>query len=260
MGKIKANGISGSIVTNGTLLEKNDAERMVKMEWDLIRFSVDGLEETHDYLRGMRGSFERTLNAIKTFYDAKKSLKSKFPTVEINFVLTNKNYKELKELIGMLSAYDINFVYVLPMIELTEESKSLKISKTDVHEVVRFLTEAAETAKELGIGNNIEEVVKKNLFLYSNSMENIILEDKENLPYCFLPWYAMNINSDGSVTPCAQWAKSEGVKLDGRSLRRIWFEDFGVMRDKIQSRLPEWCSRCCVPLVDENKAIRKNLS
>jgi MoaA/NifB/PqqE/SkfB family radical SAM enzyme len=259
MEKVKKNGISGSIVTNGSLLEEKDVERIVRMEWDLIRFSIDGLKDTHDFLRGVKGSFEKALNVIKTFYKIKKKLRSNFPTVEVNFVLTNRNYKELAKLIEILSPYEVNFVYVLPMIELTEEAKNLKIVKDEIPEVNRFLEEAREKSKEFGVENNLEEIIEKNLYIYSNKMERVILEEKGKLPACFLPWYTININSDGSVTPCAQWPKQDGIKLNGKSLRKIWFEDFEKMRKTIWQNLPFWCSRCCVPLVDENKAIREEL-
>ena len=259
MEKIKKHDISGSIVTNGSLLEEKDVERIVKMEWDLIRFSIDGLKETHDFLRGVKGSFDRAMNTIKTFYRVKKKLNSNFPTIEVNFVLTNRNYEELGKLIKMLSQFEINFVYVLPMIELTEEAKNLKISENEISKVNRFLEEAREIGKECGIGNNLKEIIEKNLYIYSNKMESVILEEKGKLPFCFLPWYTMNINSDGSVTPCAQWPKQDGIKLNGKSLRKIWFEDFDKMRKAITQNLPSWCSRCCVPLVDENKAIREKI-
>jgi len=32
------------------------------------------------------------------------------------------------------------------------------------------------------------------------------------------------------------------------------------MREMIKNKLPGWCSRCCVPLVDENKEIRRRLN
>jgi MoaA/NifB/PqqE/SkfB family radical SAM enzyme len=259
MEKVKKNGINGSIVTNGSLLEKRDVEKIVRMEWDLIRFSIDGLKDTHDFLRGVKGSFDKVLNVIKTFCKIKKKLRSNFPTVEVNFVLTNRNYKELAKLIEILSPYEVNFVYVLPMIELTEEAKNLRIAKEEIPEVNRFLDEAREKGKELGIGNNLKEIIEKNLYIYSNRMENVILEKKGKLPACFLPWYTMNINSDGSVTPCAQWSKKDGIKLNGKPLKEIWFEDFKKMRKIILKNLPEWCSRCCVPLVDENKVIREKL-
>jgi MoaA/NifB/PqqE/SkfB family radical SAM enzyme len=257
MKKIKANEISGSVVTNGTLLEEKDLEKLVKIEWDLIRFSIDGLQETHDYLRGVKGAFDKVFKSVRILHKLKKIYKSNFPTVEINFVLTNKNYSELGKLVKSLSPYGINFIYVLPMIELTEESKYLKIN--NVREVKRFLEEAKDISEEYNIRSNIEEIVEKNLFLYSNKMKNIILENNKKLPACFLPWYTMNINSDGSATPCAQWPKSEGIRIE-KSLRSVWFDDFEKMREKISSGLPEWCSRCCVPLVDENKEIRKKLA
>lgn len=259
MEKIKKCGINGSIVTNGTLLEKKDVERIVMMEWDLIRFSVDGLEKTHEYLRGVKGCFKKVMGSIKTFYEVKKRFNSNFPTVEINFVLTNRNYQELGKLIQEASKYEINFVYILPMIELTEESKQLKISEKEVLRVNKFLEEVRKIGEQCGIKSNVDEIIQKNLFLYSNRMEKIIFEEKGKLPVCFLPWYTININSDGSVTPCAQWPKSEGVKLNGIPLRKIWFKDFEEMRERIQSNLPEWCSRCCVPLVDENREIRERL-
>lgn len=263
MEKVKYNGINGSIVTNGTLLEKNDIERIVNMEWDLIRFSIDGLEQTHDNLRGVNGTFKRTLNTVKNFYEVKKKLESNSPTTEVNFVLTNKNYKSLKELMKELSIYGISFIYILPVIELTEESKNLKINENQITEVNKQLQEAKEATEKLGIDSNLEEIIDKNLFLYSDGMDEIILDDKngiEKLPPCFLPWYTMNINSDGSATPCAQWPKSQGIKLNNKSLRKVWFEGFEKIRESIKDDLSPWCSRCCVPLVDENMEIRKRLN
>lgn len=259
MRRVKAHDINGSIVTNGTLIEKKDVEKIVEMEWDLIRFSVDGIGETHDHLRGVTGTFDKVMNAIKIFHNVKKNLKSNSPTLETNFVLTNKNYNELGKLIKDMSHYGISFVYILPVIELTEESKHLKVNKTEAAQINESLKEAKKIGEEYGIRSNINEVIKKNLFLYSNKMDEIILEGNKKLAPCFLPWYTMNINSDGSVTPCAQWPKSEGINLNNKSLREIWFKDFEKMRKSIKKQLPECCSRCCVPLVDENIDIRKQL-
>ncbi len=258
MEKIKKHGIAGSIVSNGSLIKEDDVTRMVKMKWDLIRLSIDGLKKTHEYLRGVKGSFEKVLNVIKTFYRIKKKFKSNYPTVEVNFVLTNKNYKELGKLMELLSRYDVNFIYILPMIELTEESKSLKITEKDAEKVNTYLQKALEVGEKFGISSNLKDVIEKKLYLYSNRMETIILE-KKGIPYCFLPWYTININSNGSVTPCAQWPKEAGVNLNGKSLKEIWLKDFDKMRRMLLKKLPEWCSRCCVPLVDENKAIRERL-
>lgn len=259
MQKIKKCGIAGSLVTNGTLIKEKDVRKIVEMAWDLIRFSVDGLRRTHDYLRGKTGSFDKVIKTIEMFYRTKRRLNSNFPTIEVNFVLTNRNYKELGPLIKKLSVYEVNFVYVLPLIELTEEGKKLKIDK-GVLGVKKSLMKAEEESKELGVKTNIREVIEKKLFLFSNHMEKIILEDNKGLTPCFLPWYTININSYGVATPCAQWPGSEGIDLRSNSLKKVWFEDFEKMRDRVKHELPEWCSRCCVPLVDENKEIRRKLT
>ncbi len=259
MEKIKEHGIAGSLVTNGTLLNEKDVKKIIEMKWDLIRFSVDGMEKTHDYLRGVKGSFKKVMNSIQKFYFLKKKMKSNFPTVEVNFVLTNRNYKDLPLLIKELSKYKINFIYILPLIELTEESKELKIKEKEIEEAKAFLEEAKKLSEEYEIKSNLEEVINKNLFLFSNQMKKIIFKKENKLPPCFLPWYSLNITSDGYVTPCAQWPKEEGIKLDGNSLKKIWFDDFEKMRKVIKTNLPYWCSRCCVPLVDENREIRKRL-
>jgi len=56
----------------------------------------------------------------------------------------------------MLSPFEINFVYVLPMIELTEEAKNLKIKENEIPEVNKFLEEAKEISKMYGIGTNLK--------------------------------------------------------------------------------------------------------
>ena len=254
MERIKENGIAGSLVTNGTLISSKDIERIIKMEWDLIRFSIDGLEKTHDYLRGRKGSFRKVMQTLKKFYELKKKLKSNFPTLEVNFVLTNRNYKELKDLIKKVSKFGVNFVYVLPLIELTPESKKLKI--TNPEKVNKWLEKAKVESTKLGIKTNLDEIIKRNLYLYSNRMEKIIIEKNSRLPACFLPWYTINITSDGIATPCAQWPKEEGIPIN-KPLKEIWFKDFEKFREKMRKHLFEWCSRCCVPLVDENKEIKK---
>jgi len=254
MERIKKSGIAGSLVTNGTLISTKDVERIVKMEWDLIRFSIDGLEKIHDYLRGKEGTFRRVLQTLKKFYEFKKKLKTNFPTLEINFVLTNKNYKDLVNLLKKVSKFKIHFVYVLPMIELTPESKKLKINNPE--KVNRWLEKAKIESDKLGIKTNLDEIIKKNLYLYSNQMEKIIIEKNSRLPACFLAWYTINITSDGIATPCAQWPKEGGVPIK-KPLKEIWFNDFENFRKKMRKNLFEWCSRCCVPLVDENKEIKR---
>jgi MoaA/NifB/PqqE/SkfB family radical SAM enzyme len=262
MEKIKEYGIAGSIVSNGTLLDKECMMDLVKIEWDLVRFSLDGIEATHDFLRNKSGSFKTLISTIEKLNEVKKKFKTKKPTIEINTVLCNKNYKELPEVIKLASSLSCNHVYILPMIEFTEYSKKLRIMKENLSEVKKYLMEAKEISAKLNLSTNIDEIIDQGLITKSNRMDEVVLpkekiNDKNYIP-CFLPWYTMNIDAVGNVTPCCN-ISSLGENMRNKSLEEIWFgKKFDEMRRRmLKKNLPEECSRCCLPLTDENRNLRE---
>lgn len=257
MKKIKECDIDGSMVTNGTLLDEKTILELVKIEWDLIRFSIDGIEKTHDFLRGKKGCFKLVTEAVKKFNEVKKKLGKFKPAIEMNAVLCNKNYKELPEIIELASNIGCDHVYFLPMIEFTEFSKKLKISD----EVKGYLLEGKDVSEKLAVSTNIDQIIKDELVAKSNKMEEVILpsEELKNKTYipCFLPWYGMNIDAVGNVTPCCNLSPM-GENIREKSLDEIWLgKKFNKIRDRMLERdLPKECSRCCVPLIDENRILR----
>ncbi len=265
MKKIKKNNMDGSIVTNGTLLEEEEIFSLTEIGWDFIRFSVDGNEKTHDYLRGADNSYKKTTNSIELFKKYKKELGLRKPKIEINTVLCKRNYTEIIDVIKLAKKMECEHVFILPMIEFTEKSKKLKIDHNILSDVKGELKKAEKESERLGISTNLRDIIEKELTIKSNNMDEIILSEdvKKNDDYipCFIPWYAININSNGYVTPCSQF-NSKVVNIKDKSLEEIWYgEYFNDIRKKIKNKeLPECCKRCCVPLVEENENIRKQLS
>lgn len=264
MESVRKSGVDGSIVTNGTLLEDADIEHVVKMDWNLVRLSIDGTKTVHEALRGVDGSFDRTASALSKINDCKARFRSEHPTVEINFVLTNSNYKDLADVVRMAAEESVNFVYVLPLIELTEQSRALKIGEGEATAARGELMKATRLAKKLGVRTNLDEVINGDAFLLSNEMASVVSgqepSDGGAIHACLMPWYAMNITAEGIATPCAQWPKEDGVSVIGRDLKEVWFGDFEKFRKRTRDGLSGWCERCCVPLVDENRELKKALS
>lgn len=63
---IRMNGFNCSITTNGFYIDEPMAQRLVQSRLTGIFLSLDGFkEETHDYLRGVKGSHRRVMNAIE---------------------------------------------------------------------------------------------------------------------------------------------------------------------------------------------------
>ncbi|MFB6089236.1 MAG: radical SAM protein, partial [Candidatus Aenigmatarchaeota archaeon] len=83
MEKVKEGGMDGSITTNGTLLNDEKIKKIINMKWDLLRISIDGIEKTHDKLRGKTGTFSKVIENINRFKQDSRT----YPTIEINTVL-----------------------------------------------------------------------------------------------------------------------------------------------------------------------------
>lgn len=94
-----------TIATNGFLpevIEKTIKKILQNVGFNVnLQVSLDGLEETHDKIRGVKDSFRR---AVDTIYRCKR-FKKKFPNLNILSVSTtisNLNYKEIEQLIDFV--------------------------------------------------------------------------------------------------------------------------------------------------------------
>ena len=262
MERIKSYGIEGSLVTNGTLLDEKSIRKIVEMKWDLIRFSIDGDEKTHDILRGVKGCYAIAKRNLMEFKRIKESLDSNYPTIEINFVLCNANFEKARNVVELASEANVNFIYFLPVIELTKRAKELKIKKDEWRIVKEELKDVDKLAKKLGIKTNLNEILVEKI--PTKNIKEIIAEWARKgrifIP-CFLPWYTMSIDAIGNVTPCCN-LQSIGENVRNKSLDEIWFgEAFNSIRKTMLSgKLFEECSRCCLPLMDENNLLREMIS
>jgi organic radical activating enzyme len=84
----KARGLSVNITTNGTLVERRWAE-LTQSGVDSLSMSLDGLETTHDQLRGKVGAFTQTVRALRRVKDEAGI------TTSVYFTVTNQNVHEL---------------------------------------------------------------------------------------------------------------------------------------------------------------------
>lgn len=253
MERIKEGGMDGSITTNGTLLEERQVKKIIKIEWDQLRISIDGIGPTHDYLRGKEGAFGRLVRTLELFDEHRNS----HPTIEINTVLNRKNYDEISEIVELANNYSIGRVILLPMININQKASDLEIKEKE-EDVKKNLLEAKRIAKKRNVEINVDEVLERNFFSNPEKTDKLI-EDKV-IP-CFMPWYSISINARGLARPCDAFDDEFGVDVRGKTLKEVWHsKEFESIRKLIAKKeLPEACSRCCAPLIKENEEIRAGL-
>ena len=266
MEEAKRGGMDGSIVTNGTIMDEEAIRALIRMEWDLIRFSIDGVEAaTHDHLRGVPGSFAKSIGVMERLIELKRTLGERLPTMEINTVLNRRNMREIPDVVAMASRLDCRSLFLLPMIEFGESLEDLTLTEADAPVVVACLEEARERADELGVHTNIDEILADSLYHKSSEIDTVLLaEDKvavESYIPCFFPWLGLSFDAQGYATPCGQLETDWADHIRGKGLDDIWYGDaFSRLRRTMAGRvLPRACSNCCLPLVVENGEIRRAL-
>lgn len=93
-------GVRVTFSTNGTLINKEKAERLKKIGVTYVGISVDGGEDRHDRFRGKVGAFREAIRGIRNCRDAGIR-------VGIRFTVTQENLDELGQIFKTVEDEDI---------------------------------------------------------------------------------------------------------------------------------------------------------
>lgn len=103
------NGVGVDFVTNGWFIDELAVEKLCESEICQLMVSLDGLEDTHDRLRGRKGSFKRALRAITLLSEAGFE-------VTVAPCLQRENVAELENLIDAIVSAGAYRIKIRPMI------------------------------------------------------------------------------------------------------------------------------------------------
>ncbi|MDD5552708.1 MAG: radical SAM protein [Candidatus Omnitrophica bacterium] len=93
---ISGQGYKTNLVTNGFLIDEHMAENIVNSGLDSLTISLDGVTaQTHDFIRGVKGSHARAIQAIG-YLD--KFRKNKKPAISILTIIMERNLNEIMDL------------------------------------------------------------------------------------------------------------------------------------------------------------------
>ena len=163
-----------SLITNGTLLESR-IEEIAPYINGVVYVSLDGLEKTHDAIRGVEGSFKKAVRGIC-------AAKKKVP-VTINTTVMAENIDEIESLV-----------------ELAKELGT-RISVAVAHEYCNANASSPAASKVPKIAHRLMEM-KQEGYPIVNSMGYFRVMAKEKTWQC-KPWAMINIDPHGNVVlPC----------------------------------------------------------
>jgi len=134
-----SNGIL-SLQTNGTLITKAVAEKLsllLNPNTDFIQVSLDGLEKTHDSIRG-KGNFKKAINGIKLMINLGIN-------VNVNCTPISKNKNELVDLYKFCTEIGVNKFSLSRFIPYNNK-EDLELNLSDLIEIFAKIIELSKTS------------------------------------------------------------------------------------------------------------------
>lgn len=177
---IASKPIKTHLMTNGFKINKPYAELLVGNGLVHVNISLDGVKEiTHDVFRGVKGSFKKSINAIKVF-------KELGIYVETTTVIHEGNCKEIPAIVNLGKTLKVDNMKFVPIIPYRRGEKCNYWTSLNcyVNNISNFL---------FAYDNIYNRLVKKEL---SKKL------DKEKLFRCGAGTGVIAISPEGNVLPC----------------------------------------------------------
>lgn len=189
-------GMKITLATNGTELENHLS--VIKSCVDKISMSLDGIGETHDFFRGVPGSFDHLLNMMSLL--KKQRIKTKISTI-----IWKQNIAELDDIVTLVKSMGmmkINFNILVP-VGRANANMDIHIPITEYHDIYKKINKLIEKYND----ELFTVEIKRNQQLNTNSMA------------CPGGKSIVHINANGKVSPCS-WLS----KLDNENKFSLYWE------------------------------------
>jgi radical SAM protein with 4Fe4S-binding SPASM domain len=217
------------LLSNGTLLDRDKARRLSRLPVRGVQISLEGLEKTHEALRG-KGSFAGALKGIGYLVEAG------IP-VTINTTLSEINRGEFLELIPLahsLGAQRLGFSRLIPAGQGALLSSNL-LKPDQLRDLYQEIQALTPEGLELVSGDP----------LYRQLESGPVEEDLGDIPQggCAAGVSGLTLMADGTVTPCRRLPIPIGnVRRD--SLRELWSGSPVLERLRDKNSYQGKCGRC----------------
>jgi MoaA/NifB/PqqE/SkfB family radical SAM enzyme len=109
------NDILIGMVSNGTLINKETAKDLVAAGLNYFDISIDGIRgETHDYIRGVSGVYDKAMATVKYVNEYRKAMKSDLSMVAASIIM-RPNMNELVDIVKWAEKEDLTGVLFNPL-------------------------------------------------------------------------------------------------------------------------------------------------
>ena len=224
MGYAHSLGFRWGMTSNATLIDDEAARKLHECGMKTISVSIDGLEQTHDRLRGMKGAFAGAMRGIHALINH-----GGFQAIQVTTVVNHGNFHELPELFELMCRMDIDSWRVINIepIGRAKDNPDLMLAQGEYRQMFDFIREKRMEGYPVTygcshfLGVEYERQVRKWYFL------------------CNAGIYTASIASNGDILACLDIERRpelvQGNILSDR-LKDVWENEFKIFRSDLSDR------------------------
>jgi len=221
-------GYSWGMVTNGFFLDYLRLNNLIEAGLTSITISLDGLRDSHNWLRNNLLSFDKTINAINLVSEIE------YLTFDVATCITLKNKDELDEIYDLLLCLKVKNwrIFTIDPIGRARENENLNISGEDLCQTLEFIKKIKKR-KQIKVNYGCD-----------GFLSNYEGEVRDELYFCRAGINIASILNEGSFCACPNINRKliQGNILQD-SLIDIWNTKYQVFRNREWTKTNQ-CAIC----------------
>jgi len=256
-------GMKTTLTSNLTLLTKPRAKALMAAKPSSVSTSLDAANaKLHDRIRGVKGSFKRTLKALERLSNERERV-GRRTRLRVNFTLMRSNFREYPELVALCAGLGVTEVHPMP-VDDDDPSSPFRLSVADVREYeAEVAPQVLEARARAGMsldaraihpfGVTREEHVESVAGRYAGGFYRHHL--------CYSPWLHLFVAWDGKVFLCCMTdGKIDALgDLAAQSVAEVFHgEKLREVRQRMKRQRLDECHRCDMVLA-ENRLLGSSL-
>ena len=259
----RGKGFFVALSTNGTLIDEHTIAKISAASFDYVGISIDGLEATHDAFRQLKGSFARSMRAIRL-------CREQGIRVGLRTTLTQQNHPQLPQLLALMREYDVQKFYLshLNYSGRGKRSRQLDAQQQMSREAMTLIFDTAWEDIRQGrdsdfvSGNNDADAI---LLLQWAALR--LPEHYPRLENMLRAWVGnasgrgiATIDNTGEVNPDTSWSQHSVGNLRRTPFRTLWLERPDALLLRLREhprRVGGRCAHCrWLPICNGNTRTR----
>ncbi len=215
---------------------EGDPGRIKRFE---VQVSLDGIDETHDHVRGITGFFARVQRTLAGLAE----LRQRFPLlgVKLSTVVLPDNVQDIERIHAFAGQHDIP-VHFSPAV-LT----GTYFSNLENAEEIGFVPESEKGRQAQEAFRKLSATENSSLRFYYDDMVRM-LDGAPRSRTCLMGYFGCVVEHTGEVYPCPIWEYESFGNLLEQSLDDIWFSDRAqAARHNLRRTGCPTCTSMCYP-------------